>query len=314
MFRLLLTEPLDVDTERRLEAGATVVRPPDLAEATLCQLVVDCDAIVVRSRTRLTRAVLAAGQRLRVVGVAGVGVDRVDTKAADELNIRVLNRPGAATEAVADLTIALMLNLLRPIRQLEDAARAGQFSAARHAPHGCELNTLTIGIVGMGRIGSRVGRILSAGFGCRVLYNDIAPVGPFDFPAEAVDKLTLWSTADIVTLHVPLTEQTRGLVDTEVLRHFRPGARLINTSRGAVVDGLALAAALEGGRLAGAALDVTDPEPLSGDHPLLKCQGCIITPHIAARTYAGLRRMAAVADDVLAWLRDESAGRTSPKS
>ncbi|MEW6252503.1 MAG: NAD(P)-dependent oxidoreductase [Planctomycetota bacterium] len=323
MLRILLTEPLDADAEARLAAGAALVRPAagsgPPAEAALCDLVADCDGLVMRTSARVTRAVLAAGRRLRVVGVAGVGTDCVDVAAARELGIAVLNTPGAATEAVADLTVALMLQLLRPIPRLAEAYRRGQFAAARAAPHGRELAECTIGIIGMGRIGTAVARRCAAGFGARVLYNDIVSVGPFEFADPGVllapaDKATIWRGCDIISLHVPLTDPgpaippahaTRRLIDADVLGQFRPGAFLINTARGGVIDTAALSAALgasPAGRLGGAALDVTDPEPLPADHPLFKCERCILTPHVAARTHHGLRRMYAVVDDVLAFL------------
>lgn len=301
--RVLLADRLDDDAERRLAAGAEIVRPTAPDEAGLCACLGDCDALIVRTHTRVTRAVLQAGRRLKVIGVTGVGLDQVDLAAAAGQGVVVLNTPEAASDAVAEFTVGLMLQLVRPIQRLAEAYRRGEFVPARRRPHGVELRDLTVGIVGMGRIGSRVGRICSAGFGARVLYNDIVEVGPFAFPAEPVDKSTLWALSDIVSLHVPLTDLTRGLVNAEALRRFRPSAYLINTARGAVVDTAALAAALHAGHLAGAALDVTEPEPLPADHPLLTMPQCTITPHVAARTHAGLRRMQAVVDDVLDFLR-----------
>ncbi len=300
--RVLLVEPLDEDAERRLDAGAEVVRPPATDEATLRRLVADCDGLVARTHTIVTRALLEAGKRLRVVGVAGVGLDRVDVGAAEELGITVLHTPAAASDAVAEFTVALMLQLLRPVPRLARAYGEGRFQAVRDVGHGRELRELTIGIVGMGRIGSRVGRLCSAGFGARVLYNDIVEVGPFAFKAEPVDKPTLWSNSDIVTLHVPATELTRNLVDARVLSAMSPSAHLINTARGAVVDTAALTTALERGVIAGAALDVVEPEPLPPQHPLFSLENCILTPHVAARTHGGLWRMYAVVDDVLALL------------
>jgi phosphoglycerate dehydrogenase-like enzyme len=230
-------------------------------------------------------------------------VDRVDLEAAEELGVRVINTPAAATDAVADLTVAFMLQLLRPVPRLMSAYQAGDFHPARQHAHGQELRERTVGIVGMGRIGSRVARTCALGFGARVLYNDIVPVGPWAFPAEPVDKPTLWHTADIITLHVPLTHDTRCLVDAAVFARMSPRALLINTARGAVVDTAALVAALARAALAGAALDVTDPEPLPAGHPLLRDARCILTPHIAARTHGGLRRRCAVGYDVLEYLR-----------
>jgi D-3-phosphoglycerate dehydrogenase len=303
MFKVLLAAPLDATSEARLEAGAEVVRAPAPDEQTLCRLIGDCDALVARTETRVTRTVLSAGRKLRVVGVAGVGLENVDAHAAEELGIAVLNVPAAASDAVAEFAVALMLQLLRPVPRLASAYRGGDFRAARQTPHGRELRELTVGIVGMGRIGSRVGRICAAGCGARVLYNDIIDVGPLAYPAQAVDKPTIWSQSDIVTLHVPLTDQTRGLVNAEVLAQFRPTAFLGNTARGAIVDTGALTAALQTGRLGGAALDVTFPEPLPPDDPLFACDNCILTPHVAARTIGGLQRMFGVVDDVLAYLQ-----------
>jgi D-3-phosphoglycerate dehydrogenase len=307
MPRILLAEPLDADAEARLEAAGEVIRPADADPDTMARLVVDCDALVARTQTPVTRELLRVGRRLRVVGVAGVGVDRVDVDAARELGIAVLNTPAAASDAVAEFTVALMLQLLRPIPRLCEAYRRGAFHAARQRTHGCELRGLTVGIVGMGRIGSRVGRICSAGFGARVLYNDIASVGPFDFAATPADKPSLYSACDVLTLHVPLDATTRGLIGADALARLRRGAYLVNTARGAVVDTAALCDTLARGALAGAALDVTDPEPLPVDHPLLADPRCILTPHVAARTHEGLRRMFAIVDDVVAFLRGSGA-------
>ncbi len=312
MFRVLLAEPLDPESEARLAAGAVVVRAPACDALTLCRLIGDCDALVARTSTPVTRAVLQSGPRLRVVGVAGVGVDRVDVKAAAELGIAVLSTPAAATDAVADLTLALILHQLRPVGRLAAAYRAGAFHAAREHPHGRELASCVVGIVGMGRIGSAVGR-RSAACGARVIYNDIVPVGPFDFAATPVEKGEIWERSDIVSLHVPLTEATRRLVDAAALSRFKPGAILVNTSRGAVVDTAALTAALQTKRLGGAALDVVDPEPLPAGHPLFAIDACVLTPHIAARTHEGLRRMFGIVDAVLARLR-ETETDTSARS
>lgn len=307
-FQVVLAEPLDADAEARLAEAADIVRPPAADEAALCAHLAEADALICRTHTPVTRQVLTAGPRLKCVAVAGVGLDRVDLAAAEELCISVLNRPGAATHAVAELTIALMLNLLRPIPALQAAYRAGEFKAARKAAHGRELRNLTVGIVGMGRIGSAVGRLLSGGFGCRVLYNDIVEVGPFDFACESVDKDRLYAEADVVTLHVPLTDVTRGMINADVLRRFKPGALLVNAARGAVIDTTALVDGIATGPLAGVALDVTDPEPLPVDHPLLTAPNCLVTPHVASRTDAGLRGMYGVVDDVIALLR-QSAGQ-----
>lgn len=300
--RILLTDGLDAPAEAALAAAADVVRVAARDEATLRAAVIDCDAIVAKTSTAITRAVLEAGRRLRVVGVAGVGLDRLDEAAASELGIRVIHTPAAASDAVAELAVALMLQLLRPIGLMAAQYRGGDFAAARREPHGVELRTLTVGILGMGRIGSRVGRICAAGIGARVIYADVRDVGPFEFAATRVELRELLRESDVLTLHVPLTSATRGMISGDALREMPPTSRLINTSRGAVVETAALVDALKSGRLAGAALDVTDPEPLPTGHPLLHMEQCIVTPHIAARTHGGFRRMNAVVDEVLAAL------------
>jgi D-3-phosphoglycerate dehydrogenase len=245
---------------------------------------------------------------LRVIGIAGVGIENVDLETAQERGIAVRHTPEASSDAVAELAVLLMLQHLRPVGALAAAYRAGRFDEARAAPHGGELRTRTVGVVGLGRIGRRVARICHAGFGAAVLYNDIVDVGPLDFTASAVSKDELWAASDIVTLHVPLTPLTRALVDARVLRRMRRDALLINTARGAVVETDALLRALDEHTIAAAGLDVTDPEPLPPGHPLLHHERCTVTPHIAARTPGGWRRMMAVVDDVLACLRDSAGG------
>lgn len=300
--RILLAERLDQDAERRLSAGAEVVRPAASDEDALCASIGDCDALVARTTTRVTRRLLESGGRLRVVGVAGVGLDNVDVAAAEALGVAVLHTPEASSDAVAEFTIALILQLLRPTQRLAAKYATGEFQALREKTHGPELRELTVGILGMGRIGSRVGRIAAAGFGATVIYNDIVDVGPFEFPAQSVDKPTLWSRSDILTLHVPATDLTRGLVGAEVLAQMRPTAYLVNAARGVVVDTEALTESLRTKRIAGAALDVVDREPLPPSHPLFSFENCILTPHAAARTHAGLQRMYAIVDRVLEFL------------
>lgn len=303
--KILLTDSLSPEVEARLGTTADMLRAERNDEASLLAVIRGCDALIARTHTPVSRRLLQEADRLRVVGVAGVGVDRVDLAAARERGIVVLNTPAAASDAAAEFTVTLMLNLLRPVPRLSRQYQKGEFAATRAKPHGSELRELTVGIVGMGRIGSRVGRICAAGFGAKVLYNDIRPVGPFEFAAEAVDKSTLWRESDIVSLHLPLTDDTRGLIDTTTLSQFRPDALLVNAARGAIVKTDDLTQALGVGRIAGAALDVTDPEPLPPEHPLFSFENCLLTPHVAARTFGGLQRMLAVADDVLAFLRGE---------
>ena len=307
-FRILLAEPLDADAEERLAAAAEVVRPEVASEAAIVAAITDCDALIGRTHTHVTREIIHAAPRLRVIGVAGVGTERVDHAAATERGITVLSTPAAASDAVAELAVAFMIELLRPIGRMAGEYRRGRFAEVRETAHGRELRELTVGIIGMGRIGSRVGRICSAGIGARVIYHDTAPVGPFLFAAAAVSREELLGQADVISLHVPLTAETTRMIDGEALARMKPGAFVVPTARGRVVDTAALVTALKEHRLAGAALDVVDPEPLPQNHPLFSMANVIVTPHIAARTVGGLRRMLGIVDDVIAYLHSMPRG------
>lgn len=299
--RIILAGKLDAATESRLESAADVVRVQASDEDDLLKLVSEADAIVGRTHTPLTARVFEAGKKLRVVGIAGVGLDQVDVLAAQEHGVKVLNRAGAATQAVAELTVLMMLTLERRIDRYGSSYDQGNYQI-RNQIRDHEFSTKTIGIIGMGRIGRRVAEIVQRGFGCRVLYNDVVDVGPFDFDCQAVSKDELFTSVDVISLHVPLSVDTRGLVDAEQLSQIPSAAHLINTCRGAVVDTEALVEALRSNQLAAAALDVTDPEPLPVGHALFALDNCVLTPHIASRTSVGMANMFAVADDVLAYL------------
>ena len=275
-------------------------------EASLLEAVADADALLVRTYAQVTDRVLDHAPRLRVIGRGGVGLENIDVAAALRRNITVVHTPAAATRSVEELTIGLMIALERRIVDADQAMRRGQFAQARARSRGRELCGLTMGIVGLGRIGMCVGRTCSLGLGMRVLFNDIVDVGPLDFPAEPADKAALFRDSDVVSLHVPLTPLTRGMVSAEVLATFKPTATLINTSRGAVVDLLALADALTAGRLAGTACDVFDPEPPPPDHPILRAPNVLLSAHMGARTHEGLDRMNAVVHDVVAVLEGRS--------
>lgn len=290
--------------ERARAAGrVTVLQSP--THAQLRAALADCDALVIRTATTVTRELIEAAPKLRVIGRGGVGLDNIDLEAAAQHSITVVHTPGAATESVADLTLGLMLALLRNLKDCDAQVRGGAWSEARTAIRLRELHDCTIGVVGMGRIGRAVAKRCRQGFGCRVLYNDIIDVGWLETVAEPAGKDELYAVADIVTLHVPLTDATRHLIDAGALAKFKPGAMLINTSRGPVVDGAALAAALHERRLAGAGLDVLDVEPPPADHPLLAAPNCLLTPHVGARSAAALARMDEVVDDVIRVLAGE---------
>ena len=179
------------------------------------------------------------------------------------------------------------------------AYEAKEFKRLRNTLRGVQLNELTIGILGMGRVGRRVGKIAAHGFDMRVIYNDLLDVqGQLTFPATAVDKDALFREADIVSLHVDMKPGNEHLVSTQLLSLMKPTAILINTSRGEVLDDAALAGALQGKKIAGAAIDVFDPEPPKDDYPLLGLSNVLLTPHMAARTYTAIENMSWVVRDV----------------
>jgi lactate dehydrogenase-like 2-hydroxyacid dehydrogenase len=251
----------------------------------------------------------AAGPGLKVISNHAVGYDNIDVAAATARGIPVGNTPGILTETTADFAFALLMAAARRVVEGADYVRAGKWRTwgpmllLGHDVHGA-----TLGLVGLGRIGQAMAR-RAAGFGMRVIYYD-----PYCDPekgavagVEARSTLDgLLAEADFVSLHVPLTEATHHLIDAQALSRFKPTAVLVNTSRGPVVDPDALYEALKAGRLAYAALDVTDPEPLPVDHKLLALPNCLVVPHIASASWATRTRMAVMAaENLLAGLRGE---------
>jgi glyoxylate reductase len=239
---------------------------------------------------------IEAAPRLRAISNYAVGVDNVDVEAATERGIPVGNTPDVLTESTADLALALMLGIARRLAEGEAFVRAGEWATWEPGLMlGRDLHGATVGIVGYGRIGQAVGRRLE-GFGCEVVTASRSGAGFED----------LLERSDFVTLHCPLTPTTRGLIDDAALRRMKPTAYLVNTARGPIVDTDALARALHAGELAGAALDVTDPEPLPADHPLLNAPNLLVVPHIGSATHATRERMADIAvDNLLAGLAGE---------
>lgn len=305
-WHFVLAEAFDHAALERLRSvgEVTLLDHPD--EPSLKDAVRDCDALLVRTYTKVTRAVLEGAARLRVIGRGGVGLENIDLDAARERGVAVVYTPAAATDAVAELTIGLMLTLLRQIIAGDAAVRQGGFQKARRTTCTRELSQLTLGVIGLGRIGKAVARRCRDGFGMRVLYNDIVAPGWIDFAATPVEKHDLYKASDVVSLHVPLTDQTRYLINAASLVEFKPHAVLINTSRGAVVDSEALAHALSSRVIAGAALDVFDPEPLPPDHVLMNAPNTVFSPHVGARTEGGLARMNDVVEDVIRVLEGET--------
>jgi D-3-phosphoglycerate dehydrogenase len=263
---------------------------------------------VVRTYTRVDAALLDGAPKLRVVGRGGVGLENIDVRSCRRRGGEVVYTPEANTWAVGDFVFGYMLQLLRPWNFFNERAYPpAEFKRIRDTVRGRQLDELTLGILGMGRVGRRVGLIAARGFGMRVIYNDILDVGAMlDFPAAAVDKATLYREADVLSIHVTMIPGNDNLVGAAELGTMKKDAIVINTSRGEVLDAAALAEALRQRRLAGAAIDVYHPEPPGKDFPLLGMDNVLLTPHLAARTYTAVENMSWVVRDVVEVLR----GRT----
>ena len=263
------------------------------------------DAVVVRTYTRVDADFLDQAPRLRVVGRGGVGLENIDVAACRARGVEVVYTPDANTLAVGDFVVGYMLQLLRPWAIFRQSAYGpAEFKRIRNTVRGRQLNELTIGILGMGRVGRRVGHLAANGFGMRVLYNDLLDAArgempPVPFPATSVDKETLYRESDVLTIHVDMRPGNENLVGRDQLALMKPTAIVLNTSRGEVLDAAALAAALREKRVAGAALDVFAPEPPPPDFPLLGLDNVILTPHLAARTNTALENMSWVVRDVV---------------
>ena len=240
---------------------------------------------------------LDAAPNLRAISNYAVGVDNIDVEAVTKRGLPIGNTPDVLTEATADLAVALMLAIARRLSEGEALVRRGDWLTWEPTLLlGRDLHDSTVGIVGMGRIGRAVQRRVE-GFGARVLFTDVSGGVPLE---------ELLEQSDFVTIHSPLTEETQGLINDETLAMMKPTAYLINSARGPIVDTPALIRALNAGQIAGAALDVTDPEPLSGGHVLLSAPNLLVVPHIGSATHATREAMADMAvDNLLAALRGD---------
>jgi D-3-phosphoglycerate dehydrogenase len=293
----------------RLHEAGSVRMASALDAETLRREVGDADAIVCRTHGDIDAALMDRAPRLVVIGRHGVGYDQIDVAAATARGILVLTTPGANTESVCQHAFALMIGLSKHFPQQIKALRDGRYND-RTKLMGRDLTGRTLGIVGFGRIGRRVGEVAHVAFGMRVLYNDIlAP--PAEAEARAAARRVafedLLRESEYITLHVPLDDSTRGLIDRQALALMRPDAILINTCRGPVVDEPAVAAALDARRLWGYGADVFAVEPPPRDHPLIGRDDVMLTPHSAAQTIESLRNMASwIAEDVLGVLRGEA--------
>ncbi len=261
-----------------------VVLPKRLTEAELLPVVADAVALVVRSETKVTRKIIEAAPKLRVVGRAGVGVDNVDIEAATQHGTVVMNTPGGNTVTTAELSFAMLLSLARKVPQAHASMVAGKWD--RKLFQGAELMGKTLGVLGMGRIGTEVAKRAIA-FGMRViaydpyLTEDRAKAIGAEF-ADSVDEV--YRVADFITVHMPVTPETKHMLNAAAFAKMKPGVKIVNCARGEIIAEADLIAALESNKVAGAALDVYAVEPLPADHPYRKQANLILTPHLGAST------------------------------
>ncbi len=260
-------------------------------ESRLCDSVRDADALIIRSAVTVTPRVLAAAEKLRVIGRAGIGVENVDIETATRRGILVMNCPEANADTTAEHSIALLLALARHIPQADRSIRAGSFERARFL--GVEVQDKVLGILGGGNIGVRVAKRARA-LGMEPIVYDpaLAPDALRDVGATVLPLEVVLAKADFVSIHVPLVEATRQFVNAAMLARMKRGVRIIHCARGGIVDDLALADALRSGHVAGAALDVFEVEPPPRDHPLLALDNVIVTPHLGASTLEARARAA----------------------
>lgn len=282
-----------------------VVVKDKLSAEELLEIIDQFDGLIVRSATRVTKEVLAAAKKLKVVGRAGVGVDNIDIPAATQKGVVVLNAPEGNTIAATEHTVAMMLAMSRNIPIANETMQKGQWNRKKYM--GVELRGKTLGVIGLGRIGGGVAK--------RALSFDMEIIGydPFineeraknmDIQLTSLDEI--FRRADFITVHMPLTPETKGMINSEAIAKMKPGVRLVNCARGGIIDEKDLAEAIKSGAVAGAAIDVFESEPLPADHPLLGLERVVLTPHLGASTVEAQVGVAVdVARGVAAALRGE---------
>ena len=303
-WKVMITDGLEQAGIELLEKESEVANRKDIPADELASVIAAYDALIVRSRTKVTAEIIRAADKLKVIGRCGVGVDNIDVPAAREKGITVVNAPSATSTAVAELAVGMMFALAREIPRADASMKRGEW--LKKELMGVELYGKTLGIVGFGRIGSMVGQMAAAA-GLRIL-----ACGDFTIPETIrivggvmVSTEEVLANADFITIHTPLTEKTRGMIDAEAIRKMKDGVYLICTARGGVVNERALLDALNSGKVAGAALDVFEKEPPVFTE-LVNHPRVIATPHIGGQTHEAQKRAAIdIAKEVLAALKGE---------
>lgn len=305
-MRILVCDGLEKTGVDKLKSasGVTVEEQPSISSDDLSRIIGDYEALIVRSKTRVTSDLLGRAANLRVVGRAGTGVDNIDVAAATQRGIIVMNAAAGNTVTTAEHTMAMLLSLARQIPQAVQSTRAGRWEKNKFI--GVELMGKTLGIIGLGRIGTAVAE-RARSFGMSVLAYDpyFTREAAYELGIEMIPMEDLIQRADFITVHTPLTDETRGLIGSAAIDKMKPGVRLINCARGGLIDELALAEAIRSGKVAGAALDVFEQEPTHPDNPLLALDQVITTPHLgASTTEAQLGVATMIAEQVLDYLKN----------
>jgi len=279
--KVLICDHVEVE-KLSLGPGVVVDYKPTITKEELLAVAGEYDAFIVRSRTKIDRAVLDKATRLKLVARPGTGLDNIDVDYAKSKGVKVVNSPESLVEAVAEQVVLLMLALSRKLVVADVGTKAGRWE--KNALMGKELKGKVLGIIGLGRIGKRIAEV-SKTLGMSVLFYDVISIPPevvAPLGAKVVGLDELFGSSDYITLHVPMTPDTAHMINAQRLGQMKKTAFLINTSRGGVIDEAALSAALQNGVIAGAALDVFEKEPPSG--PILTAPNTILTPHIGGQT------------------------------
>ena len=302
-MKVLVCDPIhEVGIEKLEQAGFEVDIKPSISGEGLRNAVSNYDVLIVRSRTKVTKEIVEAGKRLRVIGRSGAGLDNIDVEAAEKKGVKVLNTPEAPAEAVAELTIGLMLSLARNIPLADRSMKERKWTKKNLI--GWELRGKTLGTIGLGNIGEKMARLAKA-FGMKILITKRTPPAPAllkELEAEFVPLHELLRRSDVVTVHVPHTPQTHHMIGEKEIQLMKDWAFLINTSRGAIVDEKALLKALKSGKLGGAALDVYEVEPPE-DWILMRLSNVVCTLHIGAQTREAQKKAAVlIAEKIINFL------------
>ena len=303
-WKILLTDGLAPISDQDLLSSVELIDKKGISPDDLLDVIPEMDAVIVRGRTKITETVLGKAEKLKVVGRMGVGVDNIDLKAAEAHGVTVVNAPVATTVSVAELTIGMMLSLIREIPKADCGMKAGEWLKKELV--GTELYQKTLGVIGYGNIGQAVG-VRALAFGMNVIAYDLnlSMEEVQSTGAEPVSYEELLERADIITMHLPLNETTKYIISGETIKKMKDGVVIICAARGGVIEESALLAALDSGKVAGAALDVFESEP-PGDNPLPKHPKVVATPHIGAQTKeAQLRAGHDIVSEVLAALEDK---------